>query len=79
MFLQNLSYARFHTVVPLHGRSEFRVVLNKGQAFFELEFLDIESLHWFVMDIRKICICTDFDEKYKVLKLVDEGKKSKVL
>ena len=78
MFIQNLSYARFHVVVSLENLSECKVVFNKGQAFFELEFPDLQSLHSFVLEIRKICICTDFNEKYKVIKLVEQGKKSKV-
>ena len=78
MFIQNLSYARFHIVVSIENLSGCKVVFTKGQAIFELEFPDLQSLHLFVMEIRKICICTDFNEKYKIIKLVEQGKKSKV-
>lgn len=75
MFLQNLSYARFYTV---ERESESRVVFKKDQAFFEMTFSEREMFEFFVKEIKKICICTDFEEKYRIVKFVESGKKPQV-
>ena len=75
IFLQNLVYARFNVET---SAERFRVVFKKGEAFFELEFFQPIMFNSFMMEIRKICICTDFDEKYKLGKLIEETQKSKV-
>ncbi len=75
MYLQSLSYARFYTV---ERGFEFRVIFKKDQAFFELVFSERGVFDFFVMEIKKICICTDFDEKYRIVKFVENGKKSQV-
>ena len=75
IFLQNISYARFHSEIYAE---RFRIVFNKDEAFFELEFSEAIMFNAFLTEIRKVCICTDFEEKYKVRKLLEEGTRSKV-
>jgi len=72
MFLQNLSYARFYTV---ERESESRVVFKKDH---EMTFSEREMFEFFVKEIKKICLCTDFEEKYRIVKFVESGKKPQV-
>ena len=72
MFLQNFSNVRFET----RGN---RVMLKKGQAFFELKFNKRATFLLFVEEIAKVCICTDFNEKYRIIKFTDMKQKFKVI
>jgi len=76
IFLQNLCYARFHLEISTRRSSPYRIVFGKDEAFFELAFSESMMFHAFIEEIRKVCICTDFDEKYKILKLTEENQKS---
>lgn len=77
-FLQSLSYARFQAIEPESGRyGSSKVTFNKGQASFEMLFVEQETFDSFVVEIKKICVCTDFIEKYTITKLIDETKNSK--
>ncbi len=78
MFLQNLVYARFYTENLKETHGEYRVTLKKDQTVFQLAFYKKEVWDSFVTEIKKVCICTDFDVKYRVVKLIEESKKLKV-
>jgi len=71
-FLQSVSYARFYTA------GSNKVVFGREQAAFEVIFADEETFYSFVMEIKKICVCTDFNEKYTAIKLIDETRNSKI-
>ncbi len=72
MFLQNLAYARLYT-------SEYKAVFKKDQVFFELRFSERKVFNAFLGEIAKICICTDFNEKYSIFKFNEMKPKFKVI
>ncbi len=71
MFLQNLSYVRFET----RGN---KVVFKKDKVFFELEFKKRKTFLLFVEEIAKVCICTDFNERFTIVKFTEMKPKFKV-
>jgi len=72
MFLRNLTNVSFYT-------SEYKVVFKKDQVFFELLFTERNVFNAFLGEIVKICICTDFNEKYSIIKLTEMKPKFKVI
>jgi len=55
-----------------------RVVFKKDQVFFEVEFNKTAAFTLFVEELGKVCICTDFNEKYRIIKFTEMKPKFKV-
>jgi len=55
-----------------------KIVFSKGEQVFELAFSEPKEFDAFLVEVKKICISTDFREKYKIINLLEETQKFKV-
>jgi len=70
----NLSYSKLSRVPT----SELTIQISKEQSVFELAFFEKETIEAWVAELQRLCILTDFHDKYEVVEIQEKPKSSNV-